>query len=72
MKNEVLCNPKTLNNAEYIGQDSVDLTHNTNKKIKRLKEQTDYFYYFQITLLNKSNVYLHLGGITQRKKGKRE
>ena len=47
-----------------------DTGHNTNERTLRLKQQTDYFYYFKTILPNGEDVYLHLGRYNNLKKGK--
>ena len=50
-----------IKSAKCIGRKVSDATHNTRKETVKLKENTDYFYYFEITLPNKTTSYLHLG-----------
>ena len=62
LKNEILPHiDQYIKEAKCVGRKISDTTHNTNKRTLQLKKQTDYFYYFEITLPNKRNVYLHLG-----------
>ncbi|MBQ5778822.1 MAG: hypothetical protein IIW13_02405, partial [Paludibacteraceae bacterium] len=71
IKNEIL--PKIqdyIKNATCIGKKISDTEHNTNLQTKRLKEKTDYFFYFPITLPNGKEVYLHLGRYNAKKEGK--
>ena len=59
-----------IKDAKCVGRKISDTTHNTNDKTVRLKKQTDYFYYFEITLPNNRNVYLHLGRYNELKNEK--
>lgn len=62
LKNEILPHiDQYIKEAKCVGRKISDTTHNTNKRTLQLKKQTDYFYYFEITLPNKRNVYLQLG-----------
>ena len=71
IKNEILQNiDKYLENMSYMGKKISDTEHNTNKKTLRLKRQTDYFYYFKITLSNNEDAFVHLGRYNANKIGK--
>ena len=62
IKNEIL--PKIqdyIKNAECVGKKVSDSGHNTRRKTIKLKENTDYFFYFKIKLPNGEDAYLHLG-----------
>ncbi len=52
---------KYIKTAKYIGKKKSDITHNTKKETLKLKEITDYFYYFAIILPDGEECYLHLG-----------
>ena len=61
LKNIILSNiDKYIKSAVCIGKKTSDTSHNTNAKTKRLKEHTDYFYYFRTTLPNGKIIYIHL------------
>lgn len=71
IKNEILTKiQEYIKNAECIGKKKSDTEHNTRKETVQLKEQTDYFYYFKISLPNGKEVYLHLGRYNAKKEGK--
>ena len=71
IKNQILPNIDSyINNATCIARKVSDATHNTRKKTKKLKEKTDYFYYFPIRLPNGENAVLHLGRYNNKKIGK--
>ena len=62
LKSVILPNiDKYIKTAKYIGKKKSDITHNTKKDTVKLKENTDYFYYFEIALPNGKKCYLHLG-----------
>jgi hypothetical protein len=62
LKNSILTNIKDyVKTAKYIGKKVSDTKHNTRKETLKLKNNTDFFYYFEITLPNKDVIYLHLG-----------
>lgn len=51
-----------IKSAKCVGKKVCDVTHNTRKETVKLKKNTDYFYYFEITLPNETTPsYLHLG-----------
>jgi hypothetical protein len=67
LKSEILKDmPKYVKNATCVGKKASDATHNTRKQTVRLKEHTEDFYYFPITLPNGDNCYLHLGKYKQQ------
>ena len=71
IKNEILPQiDEYLKTAECIGKKKSDEKHNSNKETVKLKEQTDYFYYFKIKLPNGEYAYLHLGRYNAKKVGK--
>ena len=53
--------PKIVESSECVGRKESDTTHNTAKKTLKLKNATDYFYYFETKLPNGETVYIHLG-----------
>ena len=62
VKNAILKNiDKYIRSAQCVGRKLSDTTHNTRKETVKLKENTDYFYYFKIQLPNGMTSYLHLG-----------
>jgi hypothetical protein len=62
LKNEILPElPEYIRTAEYAGRKETDLSHNSNPATLRLKQKTDYFYYFKTELPNGKSAYLHLG-----------
>lgn len=70
IKNEVLPNISSyIKSAKCEGRMVSDAGHNKNKKTKRLKEQTDYFYYFRTTLPSGEDVFLHIGRYNDKKIG---
>ncbi len=52
---------KYIKKGKCIGRKVSDTGHNTKKETLKLKENTDYFYYFKITLPNSKDCYIHLG-----------
>ncbi|HQG73487.1 hypothetical protein [Tenuifilum sp.] len=70
IKNETLKNiDNYIKTAKCIGRKASDASRNKRKETVKLKENTDYFYYFEIKLPNEVNAYLHLG---RYKKGIRD
>lgn len=62
LKNEILMSIcDYIKYAEYIGKKVSDITHNTRKETRKLKENSDYFYYFKIIAHNGLELFLHLG-----------
>lgn len=59
--------PEWLKTAECIGRKESDPNHNTGKT-KKLKERTDYFYYFQTKMFGKYDCYIHVGRYREDKK----
>ena len=59
--------PEWLKNAECIGRKESDTSHNTGKT-KKLKERTDYFYYFKAKMYGKYDCYIHVGRYREDKK----
>lgn len=59
--------PEWLKNAECVGRKESDASHNTGKT-KRLKERTDYFYYFKTKLFGKYDCYIHVGRYREDKR----
>lgn len=62
LKNEIL--PKIseyIQNGKYIQRAESDATHNTRKQTIKLKQRTDYFYYFKTTLPDGQIVYISIG-----------
>ena len=59
--------PEWLKNAECVGRKESDASHNT-VKTKRLKERTDYFYYFKTKLFGKYDCYIHVGRYREDKR----
>lgn len=61
LKNTLLDSmPDIIKNAQYIGKKVCDTTHNSGRKLK-IKQQTDYFYYYRISLPGGDSAILHLG-----------
>lgn len=62
LKNEILTKiTDYLKKAEYVGKKHSDTSHNTRKQTLKLKENSDFFYYFKTKLPNGQTIYLHLG-----------
>jgi len=62
IKNEILPNiDNYIPKAKCVGRKPVDTQHNTRKETVKLKQNTDYFYYFTITLPTGDSACLHLG-----------
>lgn len=62
IKNEILPNiDNYIPKAKCVGKKPVDTQHNTRKETVKLKQNTDYFYYFTITLPTGDSACLHLG-----------
>ena len=60
LKNEVLLNPSNyFQNAHYVKDADVDLSHNTGKTL-RLKSKFKKYYYSKITLSNGQPAYLNI------------
>ena len=71
IKNEILPEiGKYIQEAVCTAKKASDTSHNTNRKTLRLKRQTDYYYYFPITLPNGEQAVLHLGMYNSTKVGK--
>ena len=62
LKNEVLPQiNRYIANAEYMGKKVSDTGHNTRSRTVNLKQNTDFFYYYKITLPSGQECYIHLG-----------
>lgn len=62
IKNEIL--PKIseyIQNGHLVSITESDTTHNTRKQTIKLKERTDYFYYFETVLPNGEKAYINVG-----------
>ncbi len=62
LKNEILLNPQPyLDKATLVGKKKSDSSHNKKKKTVKLKQATDYYFYYQASLADGSTIYLHVG-----------
>ena len=61
------CIAEWLKDAECIGRKESDASHNTGKT-KKLKERTDYFYYFKAKMYGIYDCYIHVGRYKADKK----
>lgn len=62
IKNEILPKiPEYIQSGHLVNITESDPTHNTRKQTVKLKERTDYFYYFETVLPNGEKVYINIG-----------
>ncbi|MBR1922150.1 MAG: hypothetical protein IJ838_00150 [Paludibacteraceae bacterium] len=62
LKNEVLPQVnRYIAHAEYMGKKVSDTGHNSRSRTVNLKQNTDYYYYYKITLPSGQECYIHLG-----------
>ncbi len=62
IKNEILRKiSEYIQNGHLVSITESDTTHNTRKQTIKLKERTDYFYYFEIVLPNGEKAYINVG-----------